>query len=213
LKRAVISPNAVASTGYNATKIAETAIVVDGNTSASRIAKNAYVILRNSTIEGKADGFYKSGATIEAGSTIPANALSEKTIGSELKTVLDNIGTLSNLTTTDKTNLVAAINEAIANNEVNTSGANQFFYSVYPNGHGWGTQPISITVPFPVAHNKTVTFTLVDAYVYDASGNFTDITSSCSLGEIGNFGVRLQIAFNSSHVNKMLRVQFTVTCS
>lgn len=82
------------------TTAAETAIIVDGNTSTERIAKNAYVLVRNSTIEDRPDGFYKSGATIEAGTAVTAGSLSAKTIGQELKAINDAVTTVSGDVTT-----------------------------------------------------------------------------------------------------------------
>lgn len=68
--------------------------VIDGDTCASRISKNAYVLLRNSTITGLNDGFYKSGATINANTQVTAGMLSERSIGYEMKVISDAIANI-----------------------------------------------------------------------------------------------------------------------
>ena len=75
----------------------EIAVVVTGNTAPSRISKNQYIYLKDSTITDRPDGLYKSGATINQGDTISAGSLTAVTnISGEVKKNMDNISYLKN---------------------------------------------------------------------------------------------------------------------
>ena len=61
---------------------AEIGLLVNGNVPANNVNKGQYVILRNSTISGKADGLYRAVASMTAGQTIDGSYLGNQiTIG------------------------------------------------------------------------------------------------------------------------------------
>lgn len=103
--------NAVNEVVEDTVKVEEAAILVDGNIAPERISENAYVILRNSTIADRPDGFYKAGSTIDEGAEITAAMLSPKTIGSEMKAIGDAV--------TSNTTQISALNSNI-NDKLNT---------------------------------------------------------------------------------------------
>lgn len=85
-------------------------IVVDGAKAAVAASAGQYVVLKNSIISGCDDGLYIAAQAIPANTTINSTYLTAVSKGG-LNSLSDQIGTLSSLTTTAKTNLVAAVNE------------------------------------------------------------------------------------------------------
>ena len=91
-----------------------------------------------------------------------------------------------------------------------TSGAYQFYYCTYPSGRLYAGAFVEITIPIPTVVNKTPTVNIIDVYVYDSNGNFTNLTTGSGVVEINNFGANVQVPFNSTHGGKQMRIQFTV---
>lgn len=86
-------------------KADELAIVINGNTTSLGAAKRQYVILRNSTISGKADGLYTAAKAIPANTAIDETYLTGPIANGGLNAVMSNFTvTTSNLT--PNTNIV-----------------------------------------------------------------------------------------------------------
>lgn len=73
----------------------------------------------------------------------------------------------------------------------------------YPNGKQ-GQSGFSLSVPLynPTLENMSV----IEAYIYDSNGNWTDIKSSVSVKAVRKNCTLVEITFNSSYVGKLLRV-------
>lgn len=78
------------------------------------------------------------------------------------------------------------------------------FFSSYPNGKEYGSNNTAVTIPCynPLNTSKSVG----EAYVYDSSGNYTDIKSTITSCQASVNGFIVRFTFNSNHVGKLLRL-------
>ena len=78
------------------------------------------------------------------------------------------------------------------------------FFSSYPNGKEYGSNNTAITIPCfnPLNVSKSVG----EAYVYDSSGNYTDIKSTITSCQASVNGFIVRFTFNSNYVGKLLRL-------
>lgn len=124
------------------------------------------------------------------------------------------MGNLSSLTTTQKGSIVEAINEvdadvsALNNKIANFVASNPAFYGVYPNGKNYNRDYFRITVPCWNPEEKTITVT--NAYVYSASGAFTDIKSAVTVSAVTRAAFICEITFDATHAGKMLWIEYTI---
>lgn len=65
--------------------------VVNGDICTDAIPADAYVVVKNSTISGASDGFYKANSAISANTTVTAGLLTATNVGEELQTINSRI--------------------------------------------------------------------------------------------------------------------------
>lgn len=75
------------------------------------------------------------------------------------------------------------------------------FWGVYPNGR----QNNTFKVLVPGYNPKLNAGTIVEAYVYDSAGNWTDIKSGLAIATKWS-GYEISGTFNSAHAGKLLRI-------
>lgn len=81
-----------------------------------------------------------------------------------------------------------------------------YYYTVYPNGHQVGGDKCFVTIP--IYNPERTNATIVDAYVYDANGGLTNITSAVTVAGVQINYIIIHIVFSATHVGKMLRISF-----
>jgi uncharacterized membrane protein len=100
---------------------------------------------------------------------------------------------------------VSTLNTQITtiNSELNIPESSVEYCTVYPNGRIASPQSIAVTIPIYNPHEKTITITA--AYVYNASGNATDIKSSTSVGTVTKTYATILSTFNNAYAGMLLR--------
>lgn len=78
-----------------------------------------------------------------------------------------------------------------------------YWWGTYPKGHQSGVNTTTISVPMVNPLHKT--YSIESVYVYDESGNFTQITNATIGGNYTNF-IEINIPYVSSHAGKLIRI-------
>ena len=129
-------------------------------------------------------------------------ARNKKTDGTSVANHIDVIANKDGSSSYNVSN-PAAFRSAIEACASDKSLAISFFCS-YPNGKEYGSNNTAITIPCfnPLNVSKSVS----EAYVYDSSGNYTDIKSTITSCQASVNGFIVRFTFNSNHVGKLLRL-------
>ena len=78
-----------------------------------------------------------------------------------------------------------------------------YWWGTYPKGHQSGVNTTTISVPMVNPLHKT--YAIESVYVYDESGNFTQITNATIGGNYTNF-IEINMPYVSSHAGKLIRI-------
>ena len=75
--------------------------------------------------------------------------------------------------------------------------------TTFPNGKQYGQTYSELVFPYWNPRNRAIV--VLEAYIYDNGGNFTDIKNNTSVSRYGEVSVALHITFNSSYVGKLFK--------
>ena len=154
----------------------------DGATASQNIPNGSYVIWQGEP--------YISTAAISAGDTLSGSNLSAKPEG------------ITNAIKTD----INSLSAQMANLNTKSYFA---FEGTYPNGRFANPASFGLTIPYWNPEEKSVSLSSV--YAYNSSGSASsDLTSSCTISDVGKATFRLIIPFNSAYAGQMIRIVYSV---